>query len=78
LAFFDGVCMSMCSACNSHAVEPSHVLSAIGLTSTQAESTLRISFGLQKNKKQVIQAANLLKEKVHLLRDLSPQGEVNV
>ncbi|MDE5012601.1 IscS subfamily cysteine desulfurase, partial [Francisella tularensis subsp. holarctica] len=55
-----------------------HVLSAIGLTATHAESTLRISFGLQTNKKQVIQAANLIKEKVQLLRALSPQVEVNV
>lgn len=78
LALVDGVCMSMGSACNSHAVEPSHVLSAIGLTAVEAESTLRISFGLQTTQVQVIQAANLLKEKVQLLRALSPQGEVNV
>ncbi|MDE4963803.1 IscS subfamily cysteine desulfurase, partial [Francisella tularensis subsp. holarctica] len=56
----------------------SPVLSAIGVTATHAESTLRISFGLQQNKKQVIQAANLLKDKVQLLRALSPLGEVNV
>ncbi|MDE5020886.1 IscS subfamily cysteine desulfurase, partial [Francisella tularensis subsp. holarctica] len=30
LALVDVVCMSMGSACNSQAVEPSHVLSAIG------------------------------------------------
>ena len=78
LALVDGICMSMGSACNSHAVEPSHVLSAIGLTAIEAESTLRISFGLQTTQAQVIQAANLLKEKVQLLRALSPQGEVDV
>ena len=78
LALVDGICMSMGSACNSHAVEPSHVLSAIGLTAVEAESTLRISFGLQTTQAQVIQAANLLKEKVQLLRALSPQGEVDV
>ncbi|MFV9972419.1 MAG: cysteine desulfurase family protein [Francisella endosymbiont of Hyalomma asiaticum] len=78
LALVDGICMSMGSACNSHTVEPSHVLSAIGLTAVEAESTLRISFGLQTTQAQVIQAANLLKEKVQLLRALSPQGEVDV
>lgn len=78
LALVDGICMSMGSACNSHAVEPSHVLSAIGLIAVEAESTLRISFGLQTTQAQVIQAANLLKEKVQLLRALSPQGEVDV
>ncbi|OEZ33347.1 cysteine desulfurase [Francisella endosymbiont of Amblyomma maculatum] len=78
LALVDGICMSMGSACNSHAVEPSYVLSAIGLIAVEAESTLRISFGLQTTQAQVIQAANLLKEKVKLLRALSPQGEVDV
>lgn len=78
LALVDGICMSMGSACNSHTVEPSHVLSAIGLTAVEAESTLRISFGLQTTQAQVIQAANLLKAKVQLLRALSPQGEVDV
>ena len=78
LALVDEVCMSMGSACNSQAIEPSHVLSAIGLAPIEAESTLRISFGLQTIPAQVTQAANLLKEKVQLLRALSPQGEVNV
>ncbi|ORM38761.1 cysteine desulfurase [Francisella endosymbiont of Ornithodoros moubata] len=78
LALVDEICMSMGSACNSHTVEPSHVLSAIGLTAVEVESTLRISFGLQTTQAQVIQAANLLKEKVQLLRALSPQGEVDV
>ena len=74
LALVDGICMSMGSACNSHAVEPSHVLSAIGLTAVEAESTLRISFGLQTTQAQVIQAANLLKEKVQLF-ELYPHKE---
>lgn len=33
------------SACNSESSGPSHVLSAIGLTSSQSQSTLRLSFG---------------------------------
>lgn len=78
LAMLDGICLSMGSACNSQAVEPSHVLTAIGLTSDQAESTIRVSFGLQTTQEQVIQAALNIKQKVELLRALSPQGEANV
>ena len=78
LAMLDGICMSMGSACNSQAVEPSHVLAAIGLSADQAESTIRISFGLQTSKEQVIFAANKVVEKVQLLRAISPEGEENV
>ena len=78
LAMLDGVCLSMGSACNSQAVEPSYVLTAIGLTSDQAEATIRVSFGLQTTKQQVIQAASSIKQQVELLRALSPQGEANV
>ncbi|QEO57248.1 cysteine desulfurase family protein [Francisella marina] len=78
LAMLDGICMSMGSACNSQAVEPSHVLAAIGLSADQAESTIRISFGLQTSKEQVIFAANKVVEKVQLLRAISPEGEESV
>jgi cysteine desulfurase len=39
------IMMSMGSACNSGAVEPSHVLQAIGLTRADASSTIRVSMG---------------------------------
>ena len=73
-----GICLSMGSACNSQAVEPSHVLTAIGLTSDQAEATIRVSFGLQTAQQQIIQAASSIKQQVELLRALSPRGETNV
>lgn len=78
LAMLGGICLSMGSACNSQAVEPSHVLTAIGLTSDQAEATVRVSFGLQTTQQQVIQAAESIKQQVELLRALSPRGETNV
>lgn len=78
LAMLDEICLSMGSACNSQAVEPSHVLTAIGLTSDQAEATIRVSFGLQTTQQQVIQSASSIKQQVELLRALSPQGETNV
>ncbi|WP_150466532.1 cysteine desulfurase family protein [Francisella sp. SYW-9] len=78
LAMLDEVCLSMGSACNSQAVEPSHVLTAIGLTSDEAEATIRVSFGLQATQQEVVRAAFSIKKQVELLRALSPQGEVNV
>jgi cysteine desulfurase len=40
-----GVAASMGSACTSQAIEPSHVLTAMGLGRAQIEATLRISLG---------------------------------
>jgi cysteine desulfurase len=42
----EGIAVSMGSACNSRSIEPSHVLTAMGLPREQIESTLRISLGM--------------------------------
>lgn len=39
-----GVCVSTGSACRSHESEPSHVLTAMGLTEDEARSSIRVSF----------------------------------
>jgi cysteine desulfurase len=41
----EGICVSNGSACTSGAVEPSHVLSGIGLEDHIANSSIRLSFG---------------------------------
>ena len=41
----EGIAVSLGSACNSEAIEPSHVLKAMGLPLDQIEGTLRISLG---------------------------------
>ncbi|MEZ4704930.1 MAG: cysteine desulfurase family protein [Bdellovibrionota bacterium] len=41
----EGFCVSMGAACSSGTIEPSHVLLAMGLSSEQAKSCLRFSFG---------------------------------
>jgi cysteine desulfurase len=41
----EGICVSNGSACTSGAIEPSHVLTGIGLDEDIADSSIRISFG---------------------------------
>ncbi len=48
-----GICVSTGAACASGSVSPSHVLLAMGLTSSQAHSTLRFSLGPDANQAQV-------------------------
>lgn len=48
-----GICASAGSACSTANPTPSHVLTAIGLSSQLADSTLRISFGKSNTKEDV-------------------------
>ena len=48
-----GICASAGSACSTANPAPSHVLTAIGLSSQLADSTLRISFGKSNTKEDV-------------------------
>jgi cysteine desulfurase len=48
-----GAAVSTGSACNSKSIEPSHVLSAMGLPREQAEATLRISLGLPSTPEEI-------------------------
>lgn len=47
------VCVSTGSACNSGFLEPSYVLKATGLTTPQAASSIRFSFGVYTDNKQI-------------------------
>jgi cysteine desulfurase len=46
----ENIAVSLGSACTSKEIEPSHVLTAMGLTRAQIEGTLRISFGFPTTK----------------------------
>ena len=48
-----GICASAGSACSSGSSMPSHVLTAIGLTSEYLEGTLRVTFGDENTKEDV-------------------------
>ena len=67
-----GLAVSTGAACSSGAVEPSHVLTAMGLSHDQARGSLRISLGKQNTEDDVEFALSLIPEAVARLRDLSP------
>ncbi len=67
-----GMAVSSGAACSSGAVQPSHVLTAIGLTSEQARSSLRFSLGAQSTEEQVDALLGVIPGVVERLRKLSP------
>jgi cysteine desulfurase len=69
-----GFAISSGSACSSGAVEPSHVLRAIGLNDAQARSSIRISLGASNTAEQVDALVDAIVESVAHLRRISPEG----
>jgi cysteine desulfurase len=70
-----GLAVSTGAACSSGAIEPSHVLLAMGLKPEQAKSSIRFSLGKQNTKDDIAFAASLVPETVARLRELSPVWE---
>ena len=71
-----GFAISSGSACSSGAVEPSHVLRAIGLSDRQARSSVRISLGASNTVQQVDALVDAIVDSVTHLRRISPEGRV--
>ncbi|HXY48202.1 MAG TPA: cysteine desulfurase family protein [Terriglobales bacterium] len=67
-----GLAVSTGAACSSGAIEPSHVLTAMGLRSDRARASLRFSLGRQNTDEEVDFAIRLVPEIVARLRALSP------
>ena len=63
-----GVCVSAGSACRSHEAEPSHVLSAMGLSKDEARSSIRISFSKKNTADEAVRAAQILAGCISALR----------
>jgi cysteine desulfurase len=67
-----GLACSTGAACSSGAVEPSHVLTAIGLSPEDARASLRFSLGRNTTPAEINQALQIIPAAVHQLRQLSP------
>lgn len=67
-----GLAVSTGAACSSGAIEPSHVLVAMGLRSDQARASIRFSLGKQTTAEDIDFALALVPETVARLRELSP------
>ena len=67
-----GLAVSTGAACSSGAIEPSHVLTAMGLPSDRARASLRFSLGKQNTEDDVNFALSLVPATVARLRELSP------
>jgi cysteine desulfurase len=67
-----GLAVSTGAACSSGAIEPSHVLLAMGLRPDQARASIRFSLGKQTTEEDIDIALALVPETVARLRELSP------
>lgn len=67
-----GLAVSTGAACSSGAIEPSHVLTAMGLRPDRAKASIRFSLGKQNTAEDIDFALSLVPETVSRLRDLSP------
>ena len=72
LTALDALALSTGSACNSETEEPSHVLSALGLPSALAQSSLRFSLGRYTREADVDVAVAAVGREVQRLRAVAP------
>lgn len=68
-----GLAVSTGAACSSGAIEPSHVLVAMGLRPEQARASIRFSLGKQTTEEDIDFALSLVPETVVRLREMSPR-----
>jgi cysteine desulfurase len=67
-----GLALSTGAACSSGAIEPSHVLTAMGLRPEEARASVRFSLGKQNTAEDVDFALALIPRTITRLRELSP------
>jgi cysteine desulfurase len=66
-----GIAVSAGSACTSHSVEISHVLSAMGLSKETAQGTVRFSLGITNTPEEIEYAVATFVEVIEKLKTLS-------
>ena len=76
LMLFDkeGLCCSAGSACSSGSINPSHVLTAMGVTRDEARSSLRFSLGRTTTDADIDRALEIIPRIIAKLRALQPMG----
>jgi cysteine desulfurase len=67
-----GICASSGSACTTGSLDPSHVLSAMGLTPARARSCVRFSFSHYNTDADIDTALQILPPMIERLRSMSP------
>jgi cysteine desulfurase len=67
-----GLAVSSGAACSSGAIEPSHVLLAMGLPHQRARASIRVSLGKQTTQDDIDFAIQVIPETVARLREISP------
>ncbi|HMC30530.1 MAG TPA: cysteine desulfurase family protein [Candidatus Angelobacter sp.] len=67
-----GLAVSSGAACSSGAIEPSHVLLAMGLPHGRARASIRVSLGKQTTQEDIDFASKVIPETVARLREISP------
>ena len=70
-----GIAVSTGSACASGSVEPSHVLTALGLSREEVRGSLRFSLSTYTTRKEIDYAVAALRETVERFRSMLPSAE---
>lgn len=70
-----GICASSGSACSLGAIDPSHVLLAIGLSEKEARGALRLTLSEENTKEELDVAVEKVKECVFRLREMRKPGD---
>ena len=76
LLLFDqeGLCCSAGSACSSGSINPSHVLTAMGVTRDEARASLRFSLGRTTTEADIDRALEIVPRIIAKLRNVLPRG----
>ncbi len=70
----EGIAASSGSACSSGSDAPSHVLTALGVSSERARGSLRVTLGRYTTREEIDRASQVIPDVVKKLQSLSPYG----